>query len=132
MSLYFYLFLVFSVYTTVLKGIYLLRLLDCLCVQTIEELTLLKGPQSSSFCLPRNLSNHMDRQAHTSDIVLVKSRDARRVKTTENKTHWPRSSEPQSTHIYGVPQCMSPVGIGTPPSPASERGSPNSDDWRKA
>ncbi len=28
-----------------------------------------------SFWIPRNLSNHMDRQARTGDTVLVKSRD---------------------------------------------------------
>ncbi len=30
-----------------------------------------RGPRSSSFWLPRNLSHHMDRQAHTGDTVLV-------------------------------------------------------------
>ncbi len=51
--------------------------------------------------LPRNLSNHMDRQARTGDTVLVKSREMTgrsqtlkwwlgggRVKTTEKKIHW--------------------------------------------
>ena len=100
MSLYFYLFLVFSVHSTVLKGVYLLRLLDCLCVQTTEEVTLLRGPQSSSFCFPRNLSNHMDRQARTGDTVLDQSREMtdrsrgggcgeRGAKTTENPINWP-------------------------------------------
>ncbi len=55
------------------------------------------------FLAPRNLSNHMDRQAHTSNTVLVKCRELTgrrqtmpkwlgggRVKTTENKKHWPR------------------------------------------
>ncbi len=49
MSLYFYLFLVFSVYSTVLKGVYLLRLLDSFCVQTIEELPLLKVHKREKF-----------------------------------------------------------------------------------
>jgi hypothetical protein len=53
--------------------------------------------------LPRNLSNHMGRQARTRDTVIVKSREMTgrsqtlplwlggdRVKTTETKTHWPR------------------------------------------
>ncbi len=53
--------------------------------------------------LPRNLSNHMDRQACTRDTVLVKSREMTgrsqtlpwwlgggRVKTTETKIHWTR------------------------------------------
>ncbi len=41
-----------------------------------REYWVLRGPRSSSFCsfwLPRNLSNHMDRQARTGDTVLVKS-----------------------------------------------------------
>jgi hypothetical protein len=33
---------------------------------------ILRGPLSSSFWLPRNLSNHMDSQARTGDSVLVK------------------------------------------------------------
>jgi len=58
---------------------------------------------SSSFWLPRKVSYHMDRQARTGDSVLVKSREMTgrsqslpgwlgkgEVKTTENKTHWPR------------------------------------------
>ncbi len=32
----------------------------------------LRGPRSSSFWVPGNLSNHMDRQARTSDTVLVR------------------------------------------------------------
>jgi hypothetical protein len=52
---------------------------------------------------PRNLFNHMDRQARTHDSVLVKSTEMTGrsqtlpwwlgrggVKTTENKIHWPR------------------------------------------
>jgi hypothetical protein len=34
-----------------------------------------RGPRSSSFWLPRNLSHHMDRQALTGDTVLVESGD---------------------------------------------------------
>ncbi len=41
------------------------------------------GLRSSSFWLPRNLSNHMDR-----DTAVVA--EAGGVKTTENKIHWPR------------------------------------------
>jgi hypothetical protein len=37
---------------------------------TIEKL-IPQGPRSSSFCFPRNLYNHMDRQAHTHDTVFV-------------------------------------------------------------
>jgi hypothetical protein len=37
--------------------------------------TIQRGPRSSSFWLPRNLSNHMDRQARIRDTVLVKSRE---------------------------------------------------------
>jgi hypothetical protein len=33
----------------------------------------MNGPRSSSFWVPRNLFNHMDRQARTRDAVLVKS-----------------------------------------------------------
>ncbi len=64
---------------------------------------ILRGPSSSSFWVPRNLSNHMDRQARTHDTVLVKSREmtgrsqtlpcwlgGEGVKTTEIKIHWPR------------------------------------------
>ncbi len=36
---------------------------------------ILRGPCSSSFRLPRNLSNHMERQARTSDTVLVNRRE---------------------------------------------------------
>ncbi len=63
----------------------------------IEEL-ILRGPCSSSFWFPRNLSNHMYRQACTCDSVLVKNRGMTGssqhcrggwggggVKTTENK-----------------------------------------------
>ncbi len=35
----------------------------------------LGGPRSSSFWLPRNLSDRMDRQARTGDTVLIKSRE---------------------------------------------------------
>jgi hypothetical protein len=33
----------------------------------------MNGPRSSSFWVSRNLFNHMDRQAHTRNPVLVKS-----------------------------------------------------------
>jgi hypothetical protein len=60
---------------------------------------LYKGPRSSCFWLPRNLSTHMDRQARARDTVLDKSREMTlkgakhfrsgrgggEVKTTENK-----------------------------------------------
>ncbi len=36
---------------------------------------ILRGLRSSSCSLLRNLSNHMDRQAHTGDTVIVQSRD---------------------------------------------------------
>jgi hypothetical protein len=62
-----------------------------------------RRPTSSSFWVPRNLSNHIDRQARTGDTVLVKNREiAGRtqtmpqwlgglgVKTTEIKIHLPR------------------------------------------
>ncbi len=39
-----------------------------------EELNT-KKPTPVSFWFPRNLSNHMDRQARTRDTVLVKSRE---------------------------------------------------------
>jgi hypothetical protein len=64
-----------------------------------------RGPKSSSFWVPRNLSNHMDRQARIGYTVLVKRREVTgrtqtlpwwlgggRVKTTENKIHFPRWS----------------------------------------
>ncbi len=37
----------------------------------IREDWILRGPRSSSFWLPRNLSNHMDRQARTGDTVRL-------------------------------------------------------------
>ncbi len=62
-----------------------------------------RGPRSSSFWVPRNLSNHMDRQSRTADLVLVKTREMAgrsqtlpwwlgggEEKTAENKIHWPR------------------------------------------
>jgi hypothetical protein len=39
----------------------------------------LRCPRSSSFWVPRNLSHHMIRQAHTCDIVFVKSREMTQV-----------------------------------------------------
>ncbi len=36
---------------------------------------ILRGSQSSSFWIPRNLSNHMDRKARIDVTVLVKSRE---------------------------------------------------------
>jgi hypothetical protein len=35
-------------------------------------INILSGPRLSSLWLPRNLSNHMDRQARTGDTVLAK------------------------------------------------------------
>ncbi len=68
-----------------------------------REKWILSGPCSSSFWLPRNLSNHMDRQALSGDAVLVKNREmtgrsqrlpwwlrGEGVKTTENKIRWLR------------------------------------------
>jgi hypothetical protein len=43
-------------------------------IQTRED-SILGGPRSFSFWLPRNLSNHMIRQARTGDTVLVNSRE---------------------------------------------------------
>jgi hypothetical protein len=43
-------------------------------VSSVTERINIRGPRSSSFLVPRNLSNHMDRQAHTGDTVIVKSR----------------------------------------------------------
>jgi hypothetical protein len=40
-----------------------------------REDRILRGPRSSSIRLPRNLSNHMDGQARTGDIVLVNRRE---------------------------------------------------------
>ncbi len=40
-----------------------------------SRISILGGLRSFSFCLPRNLSNHVDRLARTGDIVLVKSRE---------------------------------------------------------
>ncbi len=64
-------------------------------------INILRGPRSVSFWLPRNLSNHMDRQARTLGTVIVKSREmtGRRqtlpwwlwgegVKTADNNIHW--------------------------------------------
>ncbi len=61
--------------------------------------------RKDSFWLPRNLLNHMDRQARTSDTLLVKSReltgrsqtllwwlDGGGMKTAENKKYWLRFS----------------------------------------
>jgi hypothetical protein len=39
-----------------------------------KEDSILRGPRSSSFWVPRNLSHHMIRQACFGDTVLVKSR----------------------------------------------------------
>ncbi len=63
---------------------------------------ILRGPRSSSFWLPRNLSHYIIRQARTCDTMLAKSREitgrtrlvpwllgGMGVKTTENKIHWP-------------------------------------------
>ncbi len=74
----------------------------CQCLltpRTIEELYTERPARSSSFWLPRNLSNHMDWQTRTGDTMSVKSREmsqtlpwwwggGRRGKTTENKIHW--------------------------------------------
>ncbi len=85
-----------------------LKYLWYLTVDTVpkEIIYLLRGPHSSSFWLPRNLFNHIDRQARTRDAVL-KSRETtgrsqtlpwwlggEGVKTTENKIHWPRCLAP--------------------------------------
>ncbi len=74
----------------------------CSSKRTIEN-WILRGPRSSSFWFPRNLSHHMIRQARTGDTVLVRSREmiGRRqvlprwlagdgAKTTGNKIQWPR------------------------------------------
>ncbi len=72
--------------------------------------------RSSSFWPPRNLSHHMDRQARTGDIVLVKSREmtgrepntavvaeGRRCKDDrkQNTVHWPRCMD---HYMYSGPQ----------------------------
>ena len=86
----------------------------------IEELNI-RGPRSSSFWVPGNLSYHIDRQARTSATVLVMSREMRqvgakhcrggwgvgRVKTTENKMHWPRCPPhplPDDTTFNQIPR----------------------------
>ncbi len=66
---------------------------------------ILRGPLSSSFWLPRNLSNHMDRQARTGDTMLLENREmtgrsqtllrwlgVRKCKDDrkQNTVHWPR------------------------------------------
>ncbi len=64
---------------------------------------ILRGPRLSSFWLSQNLYNHVDRQARTGDIVLVKSREMTGrsqtlpwrlggggVKTIKNKIRWSR------------------------------------------
>jgi hypothetical protein len=64
---------------------------------------ILRGPRSSSFWVPRNLSHHMIRQARTGVTMLVKSREMtgrtqtlpwwlgwEGVKAMENKYRWPR------------------------------------------
>ncbi len=74
--------------------------------ESIEDL-ILRDPRSSSLRLPRNLSNHMDRQDRTGDTVLEYSREmagrtqtlpwwlgGEGVKTKKNKIHWPRWENP--------------------------------------
>jgi hypothetical protein len=67
---------------------------------SIYELT--QKVRAGLFWVPRNLSDHMDRLAHTRDTLLVTSREMTGrsqtlpcwmrgdIKTTENKIHWPR------------------------------------------
>ncbi len=70
---------------------------------TQKGLNTTRVPRSSSFFIPRNLSNHMDGRACTGDTVLVRSREMTGrgqtlprwlgrggVKTTENKINWLR------------------------------------------
>jgi hypothetical protein len=67
----------------------------------------MRGPRSSPFWLPRNLSNHMDTGlGHTGDTVLVINRErtyilepniavvarGRRGKDDRKQKHWPRRS----------------------------------------
>ncbi len=54
------------------KNIWILRIR---IRNTAGEGWILRGPSSSFFWLPQNLSDHMDRQARTGDTVLVKSRE---------------------------------------------------------
>jgi len=62
---------------------------------------IIRGPDSSSFWVSRNLFHHIDRQARNGDTLLVKSREmtgrtqtlvwwfgGEGVKTTENKVKW--------------------------------------------
>ncbi len=70
------------------------------CVRvTVNVLMYCKGLNTNSFWVPRNLSNHMDRQALTGELRerwQVGAKHCRGgwgekgVQTTENKIHWPR------------------------------------------
>jgi hypothetical protein len=48
---------------------------NCMWVSSNAERMNTKRPTLVFFWDPRNLSNHMDRQAHTGDTVIVKSRE---------------------------------------------------------
>ncbi len=71
-----------------------------------------EAPATSSFLLPRNLSNHMERQDRTHGTVLLKSREMTEANTAvlvggtpgtgvikrhKTKKHWPRWFE--SRHL---------------------------------
>jgi len=77
----------------------------------LREDWILRGPRSSSFWVPRNLSQKMVRQARIGDTALVKSREMtgrtqtlpwwleeEEIKTIENKIHWFRCLKVLTDH----------------------------------
>jgi hypothetical protein len=87
----------------------------------IEELTL-RGPLSSPFWFPRNISNHMDRLTCTRDIVLVSivmtggsltARVAGGRRGTDDKIHWPRCIHSFTPHTNTHTLNLSSANIKT-------------------
>ncbi len=111
-------------------------------VYIIIEKIILRGPRSSSFWFPRNLSNHIYRQASTRDTgleyrqITVSSQTVlrwclggvERVKTTENKIHWARLVYKDTQSDCRLRHSYTP----TPSYPISQLSSadtePNNDD----
>ncbi len=71
-----------------------------------RENRILRGPRSSSFWIPRNLSHHMIRQARTGDTVLVKIREM--TGRSQTLTH-----KPIFIFVIIVP-CLGPVFSNSP------------------
>jgi hypothetical protein len=70
--------------------------------RNIEEVNILRDPRSYSFWLSRNLSKHMDRQAHTGDAVLVKSREMTGIGAKHCRGGWREEGKRrQKTKYFG-------------------------------